>query len=453
MSELRSQAGSGSSWYAAIFLGCGYAVAFIDRGILGVVAAPVQHALHLSDSQFGLLHGIAFVLLFCVAGIPLGWLADRWSRRAIIAIGMLFWAIMTAACGLASQILPFFLARIGVGLGEACLLPAGASLLAQLLPRQNIARASAIFLIGATSGNALALLGGGYLLSQLSKSSSLHLPLLGDLAPWQILFLLAALPGLAAAPLAMTLPKLPAEQAPPTFLPHLRAALAHAAKHARAYGCLAGATACSNILTQTQGAWVSLFFMRQFGLPAGQAAMLVGIMYVISAPAGQFTGGWLTDKLQIRNFAGPQNINLAIGLALSLAPAIVFCSTTILPLAIAAYMLFNFIAFATTPNGLAGVQIITPAPLRGIMTAVLVSFVSLIGIGLGPALVGALSDDLFRRGQHLGIAMLVVFAIAGLAGPILALAGRRAFARAASTTPCPSNRLVLAQTVILRGEI
>ncbi len=428
---MQTQPSGASSWYAALYLGCGYAVAFIDRGILGVVAAPIQHALHLTDSQFGLLHGIAFILLFCLAGIPLGWLADRWSRRAIIAIGMLVWTVMTAACGLASHILPFFLARIGVGLGEACLLPAGASLLALLLPRQHMARASAIFLIGATSGNAIALLGGGYLLSQLSKSAPLHLPLVGALDPWQMLFLLAALPGLVAAPLAMTLPKLPRDDTPRPFWPHLRTALAHIARHGRAYGCLAGATACSNVLTQTQGAWVPLFYMRQFGLPPGQAAMLVGGMYLLSAPAGQFAGGYLTDRLQARNLPGSQNLSLAAGLILSVAPAALFCSATSLPLSMAGYVLFNFIAFATTPNGLAGVQIITPAPLRGLITALLVSFVSLVGIGLGPALVGLLSDRLFHGASHLGSAMLLVLSLAGLAGPVLALTGRLAFARAA----------------------
>lgn len=419
-------------WYTAGVLGCCYAVAFIDRGILGVAAAPVQQSLGLTDSQFGMLHGMAFVTLFFLAGIPLGWLADRWSRRAIIASGMLFWTAMTAACGLASGFAALFLARIGVGLGEACLVPAGASLLAALVPRQRLARATAIFLVGAAVGSGLALLGGGYLLGQLTKVGIIHVPLLGDLVPWRVLFLLACLPGLAAAPLVMTMSEPRRLHAPQPFWPHMRQTMAHMRRHGRAYGCLVGATACSNVLAQSQGAWMPLFYLRHFGWPPGQSAMLVGGMFLLTAPTGQFVGGYLADRLQARNVPGAQNLCLAMGLALSIAPGALFCSTSSLPLSIAGYMLFNFIAFATTPNGMVGTQIITPPALRGTATALMVAVVSLVGIGVGPAAVGLLTDHLFHDGAKLGWSMLLVFALAGLAGTVLALAGRRAFARAAT---------------------
>src|ERR1700727_1320689 len=97
---------------------CSYVAAFIDRGLVSVAGAPIKHDLGLSDIQFGLLNGTAFVALYCVCGIPLGWLADRTDRRAVIAIGLLFWSAMTAACAIDDSLGGFFLARAGVGLGE-----------------------------------------------------------------------------------------------------------------------------------------------------------------------------------------------------------------------------------------------------------------------------------------------------------------------------------------------
>src|ERR1700727_2485534 len=141
-----------------------YVAAFIDRGLVSVAAAPIKHDLHLSDTQLGLLNGTAFVALYCVCGIPLGWLADRGDRRALIAIGLFVWSAMTAACAVADSLGGFFLARVGVGLGEACLVPAGISLLGSVTPQRQLGRSMAVFLMGATVGNSIALLGGGWLL-------------------------------------------------------------------------------------------------------------------------------------------------------------------------------------------------------------------------------------------------------------------------------------------------
>src|SRR6202453_5391148 len=123
---------------------CSYVAAFIDRGLVSVAGGPIKHDLGLSNTQFGLLNGTAFVALYCVCGIPLGWLADRTERRAVIALGLLVWSAMTAACAMTSSFEGFFLARVGVGLGEACLVAAAISLLRSVTPRRKIARALAI---------------------------------------------------------------------------------------------------------------------------------------------------------------------------------------------------------------------------------------------------------------------------------------------------------------------
>ena len=418
-------------WYVAGLMGGTYAVSFIDRALIGVASAPIKQDLGLSDSQFGLLHGTAFVILYCLCGIPLGRLADRTNRCRMIALGILFWTAMTAICGLAGSFIPFFLARIGVGLGEASLVPAGMSLLGSIMPAGRMARASAIFLMGAAIGNAAALLAGGYLLSRLTLAAPTALPLLGTLAPWQLLFLIGCLPGLVAAPLILTIRE-PARPRPAGSEPDgAGGAAAHVRANAGAYGFLAAATSCSVLLAQAQGAWMPLFYGRQFGLPPGTSAMLVGALFLASAPTGQMAGGFLADRLHMRGVGGGQNLVLALGLGLSLLPASVFCLTDRLGLSATGYFLFNFLVSASTPSGLAGLQLLTPARYRGILTAVLVSVVTLVGVGVGPTLVGVLTDHLFRDERALGRSLLIVIATAGVAGPILAWIGRAPFARTA----------------------
>jgi len=418
-------------WYVAGLMGCCYAVAFVDRALIGVAAAPIQWHLGLSDGQFGLLHGTAFVILYCLCGLPMGWLADRVDRRAMIALGILFWTAMTALCGLAGSFAMFFLARIGVGLGEASLVPAGMSLLGDTMPGNRMARAAALFLMGAAIGNAAALLAGGYLLTWLTETVPSSVPWIGTLAPWQALFVIGCLPGLVLAPLVMTIrePRRP----PPAQMDRqgVAGALAHVRDHRGAYGFLAAATSCSVMLAQAQGAWMPLFYVRQFGLAPGASAMLVGTMFLASAPAGQLAGGFLTDRLQSLGIGGAQNLVLAICLLLSLAPASIFCLADRLGLSEAGYCLFNFLVSASTPSGLAGLQLLTPARYRGLLTALLVSIVTLVGVGLGPAVVGLLTDHLFGDEQALGRSLLLVIMAAGIAGPLLAAAGRRPFARTA----------------------
>lgn len=420
-----------SPWYVTGLLGCGYAVSFLDRALVSVAGAPIKHDLGLSDTQFGLLQGTSFVILYSLSGIPLGRLADRVDRRAMIALGILFWTAMTAICGLAGSFAMFFLARIGVGLGEASLVPAGMSLLGSVMPRQKMARAVAVFIMGATIGTSAALMGGGYLLTRLGAAGPIELPLLGMVAPWQALFLLAGLPGLAVAALVMTIRE-PARTPVPQEQASLGAALAHVRAHLRAYGFLTAAVCCNVTIAQTQGAWAPLFFVRQFGLAPGASAMLVGTMFLISAPTGQFFGGFLTDRLQARGIPGAQNLVMALFLTLALVPGAIFCTSDRLWLAQVSYPLFAFLVSAATPTGLAALQLLTPGRYRGTLSALFLSIVTLVGLGLGPVLVGLLTDQLFHDERALGRSLLIVILAAGIVGPMLALAGRRPFPRAAA---------------------
>ncbi|MBF8270217.1 MAG: lgoT, partial [Gammaproteobacteria bacterium] len=123
------------AWYVVVILFLAYTLAYIDRQIIALLVEPIKHDLQISDTEISLLQGFAFVIFYTITGIPLGRLADRKNRRLIISAGIFLWSIMTAVCGLARNFSNLFLARIGVGIGEACLTPAAYSMIADLFPK------------------------------------------------------------------------------------------------------------------------------------------------------------------------------------------------------------------------------------------------------------------------------------------------------------------------------
>ncbi|WP_049055643.1 MFS transporter, partial [Achromobacter xylosoxidans] len=149
-------------WYVVLICMLAYIFSFVDRQILALMIEPIKRDLQLSDTQFSLLHGLAFSLFYAFMGIPIALLADRYSRPRIIAIGVAFWSLATAACGLSKNFGQMFLARIGVGVGEAALSPATYSMLSDMFPRHKLGRAVGIYSIGSFIGGGLAFLIGGY---------------------------------------------------------------------------------------------------------------------------------------------------------------------------------------------------------------------------------------------------------------------------------------------------
>jgi MFS family permease len=412
----------------------------MDRGLVSVAAAPIKHDLHLSDTQLGLLNGTAFVALYCVCGIPLGWLADRTDRRAIIAIGLLFWSAMTAACAVADSLGGFFLARAGVGLGEACLVPAGVSLLGSVTPQRQMGRSLAVFLMGATVGNSIALLAGGWILHHIGATASL-IPGLGRIAPWRALFLLSAVPGIALAAFVARIREPVRTPSLVHPLSALRTASSLLYANRSAYVPVTISTACIIILSQTQAAWMPLFYARAFHLAPGEAAMAVGLIFLVTAPASQWLGGLLIDHLRARDIAAAPHFVQAGCSILCIPAAMIFCTSARIGYSEAAYAVFNLLVFTATPSGLTAWQLLTPERSKGLIVALLIAVVTLVGVGAGPVVVGALTDSLFVDEAGLGASLLSVIVVAGIAGCLGALSGRRPFIRSV-TGPRPAADLL-----------
>jgi MFS family permease len=168
-----SASGGLYAWYVALLLAAAHLISFIDRFLMSLVMEPLKADMSLSDTQLGLLQGTGFVILYTVAAVPLGLLADRLNRRNLIIAGITIWSVATGLCGLASSFGSLFLARLGVGFGEAALVPAAMSLLAAYFPRRQLGRAVSLFTTGASLGKSAALIGGGAVLAALTVSGGL----------------------------------------------------------------------------------------------------------------------------------------------------------------------------------------------------------------------------------------------------------------------------------------
>ena len=229
-----AQAGAGPyAWYVAILLAAAHLVSFVDRFVMSLVMEPLKADLGLSDFQLGLLQGTGFVILYTLVALPLGLMADRVNRRNLIVAGIVLWSLATGLCGLAYSFGSLFLARIGVGFGEAALVPAAMSLLAAYFPRRQLGRAVSLFTTGASLGKSTALIGGGAVLAMLVAAGGLTLPGIGRLVPWQGTFVVMAVPGFLLAALLLTLRE-PPRPAVTTIRPGFATALASVGAHRRA---------------------------------------------------------------------------------------------------------------------------------------------------------------------------------------------------------------------------
>lgn len=193
------------SWYTVGVLGLAYTISYIDRQVISLLIGPIREDLQISDTEISLLYGVAFGVLYALLGLPLGWLADRTNRRNLISVGIAAWSAMTMLCGKANSFGGLFLARVGVGVGEAALSPAAYSLIADLFPRERLGRALGTYSSGVYVGIGLAFLFGGALITLFEGIGDIDLGVLGTFKPWQATFFAVGAPGLLVALLVLTL--------------------------------------------------------------------------------------------------------------------------------------------------------------------------------------------------------------------------------------------------------
>jgi MFS family permease len=361
-----------------------YIFNFIDRQIIGVLAVPIKAELQLSDTQLSLMGGIAFALFYSGIAIPVAWLADRKSRVNIIAFSVALWSAFTALCGLAQNFWHLFLARMGVGIGEAGGVAPSYALISDFFPKERRARALALFSLGIPIGSALGVFFGGWIASNLD---------------WRSAFIIVGLAGLPAALLVKLLIPEPvrggfdsedgsaSDPAPPF------ATVAATLARTPSFWLLSFGAASGSILGYGLIFWLPSFFSRSFHLELIEVSWFYGSIVLVGGVAGTWLGGWIGDR------TGPDNPR-----AYALIPAICFVTAApcfalglFAPSLTIGWLLFaigQMLALAWLGPVIAAVQHIVPPNMRATASASFLFINNLIGIGFGIFFLGFMSDTM-----------------------------------------------------------
>jgi len=418
----------GYAWYVVGVLTLANVSAYVDRQILTLLVRPIKRDLVLSDSEVSLLGGLSFALFYTLLGFPIARLADQRSRRAIIAAGVAVWSVMTALCGAARSFAQLLLARVGVGVGEAALSPPAYSLIADYFPRERLGTAIGVYTMGVYLGVGLAQLIGGLVIAAVGGEELWRLPLLGAVRPWQVAFLVVAVPGVLLAFLMFTIRE-PRRGAPVPAAVSVGEVIGYLSSNARTVVPHHVGAALIALVNYGYGFWLPTFFERTYGWTASQAGYLLGAANLTFGIAGVSLAGRLADRWQERGMADAK-----IRVCLIAALGLVICdvATPLMPTgSLAALWIFPLSFFASAPFGVAAaaVQEMVPARMRAQASAVYLFVISLLGLAAGPTAVALATDYLFRSEALVRYSMVVV-AIGGLAPAALLLSRARAPYRA-----------------------
>ena len=395
--QSQKQKGDLYRWYVVGVLTFAYLVSFLDRQILALMVGPIQEDLMLSDTQMSLLMGLAFSIFYIFMAVPLGRLADNSVRRNIIVGGVTLWSLMTAACGLAGSYWHLFLARMGVGVGEASLTPSATSMIADYFPSGARGKALATYNAGVSLGTGFAMVFGGMVITYVSTSERHVLPVVGGVAAWQYVFFLVALPGLLVVLLMLTVRE-PARQETSLAAQNLtfRDVLTYLYGRRRMYVPLFLGMSVNTIVGYALFSWIPTSFARVHGWTMGDIGLGYGLIILATGPLGVFIAGSLIDKL---HRAGQQNAELKVAL---LSIAICLPGVVYLPLAatgqaaLMAMIPASIGPAMTTASGSIAVINVTPNQIRGQTMALYLLTISLLGLSLGPTAVALLTDFVFR---------------------------------------------------------
>lgn len=417
------------AWWAVAVLFLAYTLSFIDRSIISLLVEPMRADLGLNDTQISLLQGLAFTLFYTSMSLPIAYVADKRSRPMLIGIGMFVWSAMTALCGLATNFIQLFLARMGVGVGEATLGPAAYSLIADLFPPEKRGQAMAVFSSGISFGAGLAFLLGGLVIG-IVNSGALSASFVSGLSSWQLVFILIGVPGMLGALLLVSVPeprhrRFSKNAQLSATSPPLQPILPFIRSNSLLVSCLFATFAISGLIFTAYISWGPTLLIRQFGLSAPEAGKLLGVGLIIFGPLGAFIGGWLVDRGVARSrAAAPFHVGI-IGIALMSVAGIgaaLATSTAVAGTLITAALFFGSFAY---PAGASLVQSIAPAEIRARFAALYLFAVTLIAATLGPTIVALLTDFLFADPQKLGASIAITLAIMAPAGIYTAIVGAR----------------------------
>lgn len=419
-------------WYLVFVLMMAFTLAFIDRIILSLLVESIKEDLSISDTQFSLLHGLAFAIFYALLGIPIARLADTRNRRNIIVVGVAVWSLMTALCGLAGRFWELFLFRMGVGVGEAALSPAAFSMIADSFPKARLGRAISVYSSGGFLGAGLALMIGGFIIGKFLSIGDVHVPIIGILAPWQITFIIVGIPGLLVAIWIATLREPTRRRDNMPQHSSLLELYQYVSKNRSTFAAHFIGVALLVMVNQGIYAWTPAYFIRVHNFSPSQVGYFLGAVTFVFGSAGIISGGYFADHLARRGAAnGTIKVCLIAALAVSFFAPI---TTLVSNVSITMMLYCPLTYFISLPFGAAaaGVQWLSPASMRAQISAIYLFTVNLIGIGLGPTIVAVFTDYVFKSEASVGYSLAIVGFLAPLTSAFILFLGLKPFNKTAS---------------------
>jgi MFS family permease len=420
---------AGFAWYALFCLLLVYFMYFVDRNILALLVAPVRRDLGISDTQIGILQGYSFSVFNALMVLPFGWLADRKNRRNLLMVGIAIWGASTIASGFTSNFTELVVTRMGLGIGEAALMPAAFSLISDYFPKSQRGRAVGIYGIGGFGGIGLSYLIGGAVLATFRGVDNVTLPIVGETSLWHAAFIVVGVITLLFAMLMGTVREPPrheiqqlGELGKISFFAHLRS-------HWRAFWLVIGAYICQGIAIGWF-VWLPTYFIREFKFTPIAAGVDVGWVTTISGVLGAVAGGYIADWMMRNNWRGgklPSLTLMFIGWILSAFGILVSNNAAV---SLACVFLFTFadgIGFMQYGNIM---QEMFPAHLRARSIAAWSICNTAFSYGVGPLLFGLATDYIFTGPSGLRYAISLTSLPIMVLGLALSWWGRKPYDRA-----------------------
>jgi MFS family permease len=390
-------------------------LSYTDRQVLSLLVDPIRGDMGISDTQISLLLGTAFAVIYGIAGIPLGFLADRISRRNLIFAGVSVWSLGTIACGLSHNFAEIFASRIVVGMGEAALSPAAISLISDYFPPSRRGTAVGFFLSGIAMGSGVAILIGGGVLHAIEVGALAATPL-ASYAPWRMVLLVIGGPGLLWA-IAILL---------------IREPVRHTAEGESA-GLADGGTwrdtpwarvipiyivlAAASFVDNAVGAWAPTLLIRDFGKNPAQIGVELGLLLTVGFGGGVLIGGALADRAAARG-GWPRKLRVCLYSGLLILPASLLMNSPTFRFVLAGVPLYFALSGIVTAVGFSAILDVVPNRSRGLAMSMSFFLNVALGAGLGPTAVALAGAHIFAAKAGLGPPLVLTVA----AGYLVALA-------------------------------
>ncbi len=417
------------AWYVLSLLTLAYALAILDRVSIALLIEPLKAALAINDTQFGLLQGMAFSIVYSVLGLPLGMLSDRRRRVTLLFGGLMLWSAATIGCSFASNFHQLFVARMLVGVGEAALVPVATSLIADYFEPDIRPKAYGIFVTGSSLGTATAMALGGLFLDWAERLIAGMPGLFGAMQAWQVVFVLCGTPGLLLAVILILTAREPARQGGTAIAPSLslKPLLLLFVERPGAFGLFMLGSVLNLVCVYAIVGWFPALFIRAHGWTAAETGKILGAVGLPISIFAAVNSGWVIAWLRRRGHADAP-ILCAMGCSASM---FIFGTLACLApsgnLALLGYALNALFLNWNTSAVYSGFAQITPNALRAQIMALQTIASGLIALTAGNFIVGFLSDTVFTSPSGIAWSLGSVFLGCGLAAFFILMASRRSF--------------------------